>query len=137
MHESLILDTCAVIWLMNGVELSDETVAAINKAAQTNQLFVSPVTAWEIALLARKGKIAMTMSALDWYQRVISMPGVHELDLNASVMVGSVELPGTLHKDPADRMLIATARSCNLSLVTRDEAILAYGQQGYVKTLAC
>ncbi len=133
----LLLDTCAIIWLMNGVELDQDAVSLIDNAAKAEQVFVSPVTAWEIALLSRKGKIATTMAAIEWYERVVDLPGIQELPLNASIMTASVELPGVLHRDPADRMLIASARSNDLTLVTRDQAILAYAEKGFVKALAC
>lgn len=133
----LLLDTCAIIWLMNGVELDEDAVFLIDNAAKAGQVFVSPVTAWEIALLSRKGKIATTMAAIEWYERVVDLPGIQELPLNASIMTASVELPGVSHRDPADRMLIATARSNDLTLVTRDQAILAYAEKGFVKALAC
>lgn len=134
---ALLLDTCAVIWLMNGVELGEGAVTLIDAAAREEKIFLSPVTAWEIALLSARGKIASTMTALAWYRRVIDLPGIQELPLNASIMTASVELPGTLHKDPADRMLIASARSNDLVLVTRDEAILSYAQKGFVRASAC
>ncbi len=135
--DRLLLDTCAVIWLMTGVELQNDAVSLIDRAAQSDGVLVSPVTAWEIALLSRKGKIATTMSAIEWYQRVVSLSGIQELPLNAAIMTASVELPGKLHKDPADRLLIASARSNDLTLVTRDTAILDYAEMGFVKASAC
>lgn len=137
MSEGLLLDTCAAIWLANGVELSPESVAEIEDAARRDNVFLSPVTAWEVALLSQKGRIAMTMAPPEWYRRMLALPGVSETDLTAEVMIDSVDLPEGLHKDPADRMLIATARRSNFTIVTRDRAILGYAAKGFLHAMAC
>ena len=137
MADRLLLDTCAAVWLMAGEELSAEMVERIDQAARDRGLYVSPVTAWEIAMLVKKERLILTSRPQDWYEQLCSLPGVTEHPVNARVFTESVDLPGELHKDPADRLFIATARLGNLVLVTRDRKILGYSEQGHVRALAC
>lgn len=137
MADRLLLDTCAAVWLMAGEELSAEIVEQIDAAARQGTLFISPVTAWEIAMLVKKERLVLTSRPQDWYEQLCSLPGIIEHAVNARSFTESVDLPGELHKDPADRLFIATARLSNLVLVTRDRKIFAYSEQGHVRALAC
>ena len=137
MMDSLLLDTCAVIWLMNRNEIDEDARGRINRAAGQERVFVSPYTAWELAMLNRKGRIDLTMSVDDWFNAVLEFPGVSLAAMPPRVLIASVQLPGTPPNDPADRVIIATARAYNMSVVTRDLKILDYGRSGNVRVLAC
>ena len=135
--DSLLLDTCAVIWLMNRNEIDEDARARINRAAGQERVFVSPYSAWELAMLNRKGRIDLTMPVDDWFNAMLELPGVSLAAMPPRVLIASVQLPGTPPNDPADRVIIATARAYNMSVVTRDLKILDYGRSGNVRVFAC
>lgn len=129
----LLLDTCAMLWLTQGTEMKDEARAAI---AERN-LHVSPISAWEIANLARKSRIVVAMPVAAWFRQAAEKMEARMPQLTIELLAGSCTLPGEPPGDPADRIIIATAREAGLSIVTRDCAILSYSQAGHVQTLAC
>lgn len=132
----VLLDTHTALWLMNGEMLSQESVKKIQSASDEEILFVSPITAWEIATLVRKARIALTMPPDNWFAQMLGK-GVMLADMAPDILIASVFLPGEPPKDPADRIIIATARNENLTLVTRDNQILQYGEQGHMRVLRC
>ena len=134
---ALVLDTCAVIWLFNGAPLSNEARDAISRAAKDRDLYVSPFSAWEIGMLARKGRIALTMSPAQWFSKVADHPSVTLAPLSPDLLVESSFLPGEPPGDPADRIMISTARQLGCTIVTRDRPILDYAKNGHVGALAC
>lgn len=134
----LLLDTCAVIWMASGATLARQASLAIDAAfVEGSELRVSPITAWEIGLLARKGRLPATVPPTELFRSFVEADGVGLSAISPEILIDSSFLPGEMHGDPADRIVIATARSEDLTIVTRDQAILAYAQQGYVRALAC
>jgi PIN domain nuclease of toxin-antitoxin system len=133
----LLLDTCSIFYVSEQRRLLPEIVAHLDKSSRSGQLYVSLVSAWEIAMLASKGKTPITKHPQDYFESFLGETGAQLCRLDASIMIGSNYLPGRIHGDPMDRLLIESARSLNLTLVTSDRAILAYGAEGHVKTLAC
>ncbi len=129
----LLLDTCAVLWLAEGAELGGDA----RKAVGENKLNVSPITVWEIANLVRKKRIVLAMSVTKWFRQTVDMMEAAMPELTIDILAGSCELPGSPPGDPADRIIIATARESSMVLVTRDKDILAYSRSGYVRTMAC
>ena len=134
---SVLLDTCAILFFAQARRLTQEIIEAIDVASEQGQLFLSPISAWEIGQLNSSGKLALTQEPLSYFNSFIEQTSALLCDLGPEILVRSHFLPGNFHKDPMDRILIETARSNGLTLVTSDRAILAYGQQGHVKTLAC
>jgi PIN domain nuclease of toxin-antitoxin system len=128
-----LLDTCAVLWLANGEAIDAEARIAIARGER----HVSPITAWEIANLARKNRIALTMPVSAWLHRVFGAMAATLPELSVSILVESCTLAGMPPDDPADRIIIATARQHNLTLVTRDAAILRYAQAGHARSMRC
>jgi PIN domain nuclease of toxin-antitoxin system len=99
--------------------------------------YISSVTAWEMALLISKGRIRETKPVQRWYGDLIGDADMTEQPVTTDIFIASCVLPEPFHKDPFDRILIATAREHDLTIITRDRAILAYGAAGHVRTLAC
>ena len=128
MADALLLDTCALLWLASGNPALSEKACSLIENAEI--LYVSPVTAWEIAVKAAKGKIQLPISPREWFDSVVEMYGIDVLKLSADDMLRSAELPW-LHKDPADRFIIATALKNGLIVVTADGNFGKYG----VKTI--
>lgn len=138
MSKGFLLDTCAAIWLSKNQKVSDEAADAVNDAGRDGfPLYISPVSAWEMGMLLARGRITETKTAKQWYESFKSGSDVRELPASADIFIASCSLPQLAHKDPIDRILIATAREHDLTIITRDRAILAYGAAGHVRTLAC
>lgn len=134
----LLLDTCAAIWLSLKAKMSPESVSAIDEAADHSlPLRLSLITAWELGLLERSGRAPMTQSPQAIFRAFQQMPGVIVQELTPDILIESSLLPGDLHGDPADRIIIATARAMDLTVVTRDRHILDYADKGHVRALAC
>lgn len=138
----VLLDTCAVIWLATGASMADGALAAITEAATADALYVSPVSAWEIGMLSRPkaGRPEIVQFLPDpksWFRRFTSAPGIREAGFTPEIAIDASWLPGELHGDPADRLLIATARTLGCPIVTRDHKIIAYGAAGFVRVLPC
>ncbi len=134
----LLLDTCAVIWLVNGERLSTEAQAALLAAYDSNvETFVSPITAWEIGLLVAGGRLRPPIAPLAWYQQSLELPGVSQSVLTPAILMSSCFLPGKPPRDPADRIIAATARELGHRVVTRDRKLLGYADEGFLHALAC
>jgi PIN domain nuclease of toxin-antitoxin system len=138
MNASLLLDTCAVIWIANDQPIGDDARHAIAAALRAEEpVFISPISAWEIGLLASRGRITLQMSAQKWFERLMEAPGVRLADMAPSVLVASSFLPGDSPKDLADRIIAATAREYDYRVVTRDRRLLAYAESGHCRALVC
>lgn len=134
----ILLDTCAWIWLFKDEPRMRRSpcLTAINRAASEDELYVASISAWEVGMLAAKGRISFSHDCLDWVKDSLSQPGVSLAPLHPEIAVLSAKLPGAFHGDPADRILVATARWMDLSLVTAVEKILEYGKKGFVRVIA-
>jgi PIN domain nuclease of toxin-antitoxin system len=129
----LLLDTCAVLWLAEGLELASDA----RKAIADGKLNVSPISVWEIANLARKKRIVLAMPVVKWFRQTLQKMDAALSELTIEILAGSCELPGSPPNDPADRIIIATARETSMVLMTRDKNILAYSRTGYVRAMVC
>lgn len=132
----VLLDTHAALWLMNGDLLSVESRQSIDAAASSGRVFVSPISAWEIATLVRKGRIALSMSPDSWFDTMLTT-GIVLAVMPPRTLIASAFLPGDPPRDPADRIIVATARAENLMLLTRDALLLGYSTKGHLRTLQC
>lgn len=138
MSHDLLLDTHVLIWLMDsGRILSSETRQLIKSTCKQHRLLVTAVSVWEIALLHSKGRVSLNKPLQQWLKRIESLPYIKMIALTPEIAIESCELPGEFHGDPADRMIVATARILGVPLITRDQKILAYGQKAYIKAIAC
>jgi PIN domain nuclease of toxin-antitoxin system len=134
----LLLDTHATIWMMRNERLARAAQDAIDAASQSSAtVWVSPITAWEVGQLIARNRLNLSATPRGWFQRLLAVPGMRLAELSPEILIASSFLPGRPPKDPADRILLATARDLGATLVTRDRAILAYGESGQVSTLAC
>ena len=133
-----LLDTCAVIWIARDEPLREPAASALAELhAEEGQLAVSPITAWEVAMLAAKGRMALSLSSEIWFDGICAIPGVVLAGMPPSVLIASCSLPGSPPADPADRILAATARAFGYTLVTRDRHLLDYGSEGHIRVMGC
>jgi len=132
---AVVLDTHSLVWLMQGSErIGPLSRALIVAAAETDAVFVAAVSAWEIAMLVAKDRLALDRDVGEWLDTALRLPGLRLAALDPLVAVDSTRLPGDVHGDPADRLIIATARRHAAVLITDDRLILEYGAAGHVKT---
>ena len=134
---ALLLDTCAIIYIANDLRISGSAREAVKDASKTNEVLVSPISAWEIGMLAAKGRLQLFPDAKTWFQDFLSRPGVGIASIDPGNALDAWTLPGAFHGDPADRLLVATARALNVPILTRDRRILEYARRGEVMVVRC
>jgi len=133
---SLLLDTHVVLWSTLEVgRLGSEAAKTINLAAREDRLLISAITPWEIGLLASKGRVNLHRDVLEWVRGALGKPGVHLVSLEPEIAVGSNQLPFEMHADPADRILVATARHLGATLVTADRTLLELAKSGHFRAM--
>ncbi|MBZ0149353.1 MAG: type II toxin-antitoxin system VapC family toxin [Pseudorhodoplanes sp.] len=138
MSAPLLLDTCAAIWIANGQAIEQQARLEMTEAIRSGStVYVSAITAWEIGLLVSRGRLNLLLRPDIWFERLLQAPGVQLAELSYSVLIASSFLPGKPPRDPADRMIAATARECGYRLMTRDRPLLDYGDQGHVQVISC
>lgn len=136
--QAVLLDTCAVIWINEGEPLSQVAMTMLDEAhASGVATYVSPISAWEIGLLISRDRLKPLITPQRWFARLFEAPNVHLADMPPELLIASSFLPGDPPRDPADRIIAATARDLGATLITRDRVLLDYGAQGHVKVLAC
>lgn len=122
----ILLDTHVLLWLDAGNPVLNPSMRAqLDDALRNDALVASTICFWEIAMLARKGRIQLPTTTASLRLDLLRA-GLRELPISGEVGIEAAEL-ATAHADPADRLLIATARSYDALLVTADERILASG----------
>jgi PIN domain nuclease of toxin-antitoxin system len=129
----IVLDTHAWIWFASNPEnLSKKAQKAVEAAREEKGVLISSISVWEIALLVAKKRLKLTLDVTDWVAKSEILPFIQFIPVTNSISIKAVNLPGSLHSDPADRIIIATALSVGAVLVTKDKKISSYG---HVKTV--
>ncbi|MGZ8425901.1 MAG: type II toxin-antitoxin system VapC family toxin [Candidatus Binatia bacterium] len=129
----ILLDTHVWVWWVHGdARLSEEQREMLDGRA-VDGIGVSIISCWEVAKLVEHGRLKLPQDVAEWLGVALAYPGVRLVDLSPVVAVESTRLPQPFHKDPADQIIVATARVHDCLLVTADEKILKYS---YVRTLA-
>ncbi len=129
----IVLDTHAWIWWVSNPDfLSDKAKQTIDEAVTNRNVLISSISVWEVAILVSRGRLKLTMNPDDWVAASEALPFFDFVPVSNSIALKSVQLPGILHNDPADRIIIATAISMGAVLVTKDEKIRNYS---HVKTV--
>jgi PIN domain nuclease of toxin-antitoxin system len=131
-----------VIWLADGDPLARSAMAAILHAGVRDRIFISPTSAWEVGLLNRpktgpNRAVRFMPDPKTWFARVMSGPGIREASLTPAIAIDASFLPGELHGDPGDRLIVTSARHLGVPIVTRDRSIIAYGRDGHVQVIPC
>jgi len=123
----IVLDTHAWVWFVSNPELLSRTAKeAVDASIEKKEVFVSSISAWEVALLVGKGRLKLTMDVIEWIGKSEKLPFLTFLPVDNAIAVRSVALPEPLHQDPADRIIIATAITIGAPVVTKDQKILDY-----------
>jgi PIN domain nuclease of toxin-antitoxin system len=133
----LLLDTHAWIWLNTGDtrRIGKKAAQRVTRAAARGRLRLSVISVWELGLLHARGQIRFSTTLDEWIRTALATPGLTLEDLTPEIALDSSRLAGELHPDPADRIIVSTARHLNAALVTRDQRLLHYSEEGWIKAL--
>lgn len=137
MGELLVLDTHVWYWFVSGRadRLARSIPRRIERAVSAGRAFVSAISAWELGMLVTKGRLTLSMDVGDWVDASREPPGIRVADVTAEIALDGSRLPAFSQGDPADRIIVATARSLSATLVTCDDRILDYSEARAVKLL--
>jgi PIN domain nuclease of toxin-antitoxin system len=124
----LLLDTHAWVWMLEGdaSRMARAVLPMLERVAGNATLLVCDISYWEVAVKAAKGKLILSLDAHVWLRRAEQAPGVTPIAVERDILVSSTRLPGSMHGDPADRMLIAAAQLHGAPLLTIDAQIIDY-----------
>ncbi len=112
-------------------------LSALAEAAEARAIYISPWSAWEIAMLAAKRRLVLAMAPAPFFEGLSSRAGTALAPLTPSILINAHFLPGTPPSDPSDRIIAATAREYGHTLVTRDRALLDYAAAGHINAIEC
>jgi PIN domain nuclease of toxin-antitoxin system len=134
----LLLDTCAAIWVAEAESIAPEATQVLEEAYDAGTgIYISPITAWEIGLLNSRGRLTLLIKPQLWFGRLFEVLNLRLADMSPQLLIASSFLPGSAPRDPADRIMAATAREYGYRLVTRDRFLLAYAEQGHIQAVIC
>lgn len=122
----IVLDTHVWVWWVHGGEQLTQAQREIITTNETDLIGVSAISCWEIAKLVEYGRLELPCSLEEWFEQALSYPGIQILALTPEIAIESIRLPGEFHRDPADQIIVATARVYGCPLVTSDEKVLNY-----------
>ena len=132
----ILLDTHVVVWAVEGHRrLGGAAGARIEEARRMDRVGISAITPWEIALLVEKGRLRLALEVGAWMKALLGARGIDLLPIEPAIALDSVRLPGDFHADPADRLIVATARYWRAPLLTADRAILDYAADGHMQAM--
>ena len=132
----ILLDTHALVWSADDKpDLGIESRKLVASAQDGSELHLSAITPWEIAMLVSKNRLELSRHLAIWMPSVLSQPGIVVAPLTPEIGMDAGLLPPGIHGDPADRIIIATARALNCPVLTADGKILRYAQAGHVQAI--
>lgn len=136
MSDPIILDTHVLLWaLLQPDELSKDVKQYISSAQEKGQLFICSISLWEIAMLKLKKRINIYEPIKDFLESITDINGLLVKDISSDIAAESISLTDDFHGDPADRIIVATARCLGATLLTRDQKILAWANLGHIKSI--
>lgn len=125
--DRFLLDTHIWVRYISGSRLlRPNSVSLIEAARRHNDVFISVISVWEIAMLVKKGKLALPMSVRAWTEQALRLDGIRMLPLTPESLIQSVEYSSELNADPSDRILLASAHTQGLTFLTADKDILRF-----------
>ncbi|MGE0087231.1 MAG: type II toxin-antitoxin system VapC family toxin [Desulfococcaceae bacterium] len=122
----IILDTHVWWWAISEPEKLSWTAKKIIDETPSGERFIASISFWEFAMMVSRGRVILKISPKEWFRHAVDVAGTKVADLTDEIALDACNLPGSFHKDPADRIIVATARKFGAILVTKDEKILNY-----------
>lgn len=134
--KGLLLDTHTFLeYTQDAQSFADQVVSELKRASRSNCLYLSQISLWEIAMLHAKRRILLPEPWQSWLNITLRKIGIRLISLEPNICMESCDLPGDFHRDPADCLIVSTARLNHLTLITRDIQILKYANRGFVDAL--
>ena len=132
----ILLDTQVLVWLFqDDARLGSRSEQLIEQNRAGNNALVSAITPWEISMLVEKNRLDLGRDLLSWVSTALAAPGVGLAPITPEIAVEAGRLTGGIHGDPADRLVVATARALACPLLTSDRRLLDYGHSGHVEAI--
>lgn len=132
----IVLDTHVALWTVEAdPRMGKQARDRIQTEADRDGVIISAISIWEIAMLSARGRIRLPQDIKSWVDALLALPGIIYEPLRPDVAVNCHHLPGDFHKDPSDRLIVATARFHGVPLVTADKEILAYAAAGHLQAI--
>jgi PIN domain nuclease of toxin-antitoxin system len=122
----ILLDTHIWVWWVHGDLKLSKPYANVLQEYETQGLGVSVISCWEIAKLVEYQRLKLPCPLAQWLKQALAYPGIRLINLTPSIAIESTQLPGSFHRDPADQIIVATARLEDCPLITSDTKIHAY-----------
>jgi len=122
----IVLDTHIWVWWTHSPERLSQAQRELIETSETDVIGVSAISCWEVAKLVERGRLELPITLEEWFDQALSYPGILLLALSPEIAIESTRLPGEFHRDPADQIIVATARIYDCILVTSDDKILSY-----------
>lgn len=122
----IVLDTHIWVWWVDGSSRLTAQQQAWIQTYQPQGLGISIISCWEVAKLVEYGRMALQCPLEEWIEQALAYPGVRLLELTPRIVVEATQLPAPFHRDPADQIIVATARVWNTPLLTSDDRIVHY-----------
>lgn len=130
---SVVLDTHVWVWWCAKRErLSRRAIRVLEKEIPDGELFVPAIACWEAAKLVEKQRLVLSIPVSEWVEQALAEPAIRLAELTPTIAVHSTQLPASFHGDPADQLIVATARCLDLPLITADKRIRQYA---HVRTI--
>lgn len=135
--DAVLIDTHVWLWLTQGTDRLEETkgLEAIEKARKAGGIYLSIISIWEVGMLVAKGRFRIRQEMKDWMDAALDVRGLIVHPMTIGIAMNCTRLPGQIHGDPADQILVATARELDIPIITADTAIVAYANSGHVKAI--
>ena len=132
----ILIDTQALVWLVEAnSRLGIKAKIIIEEERAGGGVMIAPISVWEASMLVDKDKISLSRPVREWFEAVLAVPGFGLADLTVAIGADAGSLPGDIHGDPADRIIIATARALGCPVLTADRKILAYAAVGHLQAI--
>ena len=135
--DCVLLDTHTLVWLMQGDErlgLAARAAIARSSASEAGVL-IAAISVWEIGMLVAKGRLTLNRDVGEWVDSALALAGLRLAPLEPGIAISATRLPADIHGDPADRLIVATARHHGATVVTDDRLILDYATAGHVRAM--
>lgn len=122
----IVLDTHIWIWWVHDDAKLPADCKTCIQSHEATGLGISVISLWEVAKLVEGGRLTLPIPVREWLDQAITYPGMRVLELTPDIIVESTQLPGDFHRDPADQLIVATARIHTCPIITIDRKIRAY-----------
>jgi PIN domain nuclease of toxin-antitoxin system len=121
-----LLDTNIWIWMVESHQSVPQKILSTIREPDNYPFHISAISVWEVAKKVSLGKLVLSIPVREWLAKATRKPFIEIIPLSVDIALESTILPGVFHKDPADQIIVASARQCHMTLLTADQRIISY-----------